>query len=604
MPLMTISEWADKYRILAGEGTPFPGKWRTSRTPYLRAIMDALSPHSGIAKVVFMKGTQLGATEVANNVAFFYIDVDPSPIGFYFSKDEKAALHSKGKLTPSIRATPELREKVRDGRNKETGSTVLSKYFNGGFLLLRGANAADNFAGDSLRIVIKDEFSRWPPDVGGEGDPGKLADNRADAYTYTKKIYELSSPTEAGFCKVETSFKNSNQQYYYVPCPHCGRKQRITWAGIKFKKSKDDVRDGDVFLLCENEKCAKLIPESSKEKMLLAGEWRAHNPGNPVHGFHLSSLYSPWLKWATIVDEFLEAHRERDAYKLRVWTNTRLAETFGDGGAVIDENEILNRLEEFPAQVPAGVCRLTFSADIQGDRFEYAVIGWGVGHQAWVIEHGRVPGDLATKEFWENMEDQIKRKYRHALGFDMGISIAGIDSGHGKTEVYNFVRTRQKKNVFALKGANVADYPLIKRPKKPSEGIMLYMVGTNTGKDWVHNCLKLYNIKDENGEPVHTDGPNFIHFQKNISTEFIEQLTSEVKRFKKGKLVWDKKNPGITNEGLDLMVYGRALIAMLNPAFEVILKNLKIKSEAIKAGKPVPSAGHVGRKIYSRGIER
>ncbi|KKK82746.1 hypothetical protein LCGC14_2800290, partial [marine sediment metagenome] len=114
---------------------------------------------------------------------------------------------------------------------------------------------------------------------------------------------------------------------------------------------------------------------------------------------------------------------------------------------------------------------------------------------------------------------------------------------------------------------------------------------------------KLYSAKDEDGAPLYSGGPNYIHFNKDINPEFIEQLTSEVKRFRKGKLVWDKKNPGVTNEGLDLMVYARALVAMLNPAFEVILKKLHIKAEAIKAGEPVPKAGRKRRKIYSR-VER
>ncbi len=315
VPLMTISEWADEFRVLAGEGTPFPGQWRTSRTPYLREIMDALSPHSGVTRVVFMKGTQLGATEAGNNVAFFYMSIDPSPIAFYFSKDGFASEHSKGKLTPSIRATPSVNEKVKEGRGKEVTSTVLSKYFPGGFLLLMGANAPDNFAGKSIRIIIKDEISRWPHDVGGEGDPVTLADKRADAFTSTKKIYEISSPTSDGICKVNKSFKDSDQRYYYVPCPYCGHMQIIKWGNIKFRKNKDYYRIGPAFLECENKKCQELIPQAEKKaSMLPAGEWRPHNKSNPKRGYHLSSLYSPWLPWEEIVDEFLEAFLHREAF--------------------------------------------------------------------------------------------------------------------------------------------------------------------------------------------------------------------------------------------------------------------------------------------------
>ena len=418
VPMMTVSEWAEAFRFVAGEGSPRPGKWRNSRTPYLVDIMDALSPYSGVNKVVFMKGTQVGGTEVANNVHFFYIDIDPSPMAFYFSKDDKASDHSKGKLTPSIRATPTLREKIRVSHDKETSSTVLSKYFTGGFLLLMGANSPDNFAQLSLRVISKDEIDRWPYDVGGEGDPVALADKRTDAFDGDEKIYEISTPTITGLSRIEKAFNNSNQQYYYVPCPFCGRKQVILWKNIKFKKDPDadNYRKGDVYLECENEKCAELIPQSYKPALLTGGEWRAHNPKNPTLGFHLSSLYSPWLTWEKIVDEFLTAHRERDRNKMRVWVNTRLAETFSDDSEALDENVILNRLEEFPIEVPEDVAVLTLSIDIQGDRFEYAVIGWGVGHEAWVIDQGAIPGDPATPAFWEQVDNATRMKYQHALG--------------------------------------------------------------------------------------------------------------------------------------------------------------------------------------------
>ncbi len=59
-PLLTVSEWADKHRVLSSKAASEPGRWRTSRTPYLREIMDALSPMSPIERVVFMKGAQVG----------------------------------------------------------------------------------------------------------------------------------------------------------------------------------------------------------------------------------------------------------------------------------------------------------------------------------------------------------------------------------------------------------------------------------------------------------------------------------------------------------------------------------------------------------------
>jgi phage terminase large subunit GpA-like protein len=66
-PLLTISQWADRYRWLSQRASAEHGCWRTERTPYLREIMDCLSPMSPIERTVFMKGAQIGGTECGNN---------------------------------------------------------------------------------------------------------------------------------------------------------------------------------------------------------------------------------------------------------------------------------------------------------------------------------------------------------------------------------------------------------------------------------------------------------------------------------------------------------------------------------------------------------
>ncbi|GHT96364.1 hypothetical protein FACS1894122_14660 [Alphaproteobacteria bacterium] len=65
--ILLVSDWADENRILSQTASSEPGKFRTDRTPYLKEIMDALSPSSPIEKVVFMKGSQIGGTEAGNN---------------------------------------------------------------------------------------------------------------------------------------------------------------------------------------------------------------------------------------------------------------------------------------------------------------------------------------------------------------------------------------------------------------------------------------------------------------------------------------------------------------------------------------------------------
>ena len=49
-PTLCVSAWADTYRFLSNTASSEPGRWRTSRTPYLREIMDCpAQPRLGAA---------------------------------------------------------------------------------------------------------------------------------------------------------------------------------------------------------------------------------------------------------------------------------------------------------------------------------------------------------------------------------------------------------------------------------------------------------------------------------------------------------------------------------------------------------------------------
>jgi phage terminase large subunit GpA-like protein len=72
-PALTVSEWADRHRILSSRGASEAGPYRTARTPYIRPIMDALSPRHPASRVVFMIAAQVGATKAGNNWMGFCI---------------------------------------------------------------------------------------------------------------------------------------------------------------------------------------------------------------------------------------------------------------------------------------------------------------------------------------------------------------------------------------------------------------------------------------------------------------------------------------------------------------------------------------------------
>jgi phage terminase large subunit GpA-like protein len=215
-PELTVSEWADKNRVLSAETSSEAGIWRTSRAPYQKGIMDAVNDHK-INTVVFMKSAQVGATEILNNIVGYFIDQDGSPILVLQPTLQMAQAWSKDRLANMIRDCDTLRKKVKDPRSKDSSNTVLSKQFPGGNINIVGSNSAAGLASRPIRILLCDEVDRYEASAGAEGDPISLATKRTTTF-WNRKIFITSTPTIKGISRIETAFEDSDQRYYHVPC--------------------------------------------------------------------------------------------------------------------------------------------------------------------------------------------------------------------------------------------------------------------------------------------------------------------------------------------------------------------------------------------------
>lgn len=281
-PLLTVSEWSDRNRVLSPEASAEAGQWNTFRAEYQRGIMDSLNDPL-IDTVVVMKSSQVGWTEILNNVAGYYIDQDPSPILAVQPTVDMGKAWSKDRFSPMLRDTPCLRGKVRDARVRDSGNTVLHKTFPGGHITIGGANSPAGLASRPIRIVLGDEIDRWPHSAGTEGDPWKLACKRTTTYWNRKKIVG-STPTIKGFSRIESLFEESDQRRYYVPCPHCDEFQVMKWAQVQWPEGQPQ----DACYYCEV--CGGEITDTDKLAMIRLGEWRAESESRGVAGFHLNEL--------------------------------------------------------------------------------------------------------------------------------------------------------------------------------------------------------------------------------------------------------------------------------------------------------------------------
>lgn len=576
-PRLTVSEWADRHRVLLQDTSAEPGPYRTDRTPYLRAIMDCLSASVPVERVVFMKGAQIGATEAGNNWVGYIIQHAPGPMLYLEPTVDVARKASKQRISPMLENTPSLATLVSEPKSKHAENTILTKDYPGGTLTIGGANSAAGLRHIPVRYLFADEVDGYPADVDDEGDPLSLAIKRTATFSGTRKIFMVSTPTTRGVSRIEKEFEASDKCYYEVPCPHCGVYQPITWAQIKFPHD----RPAEAHLECRD--CEEPIAEAHKGQMLAEGRWTPTAEGDGrTRGFHINALYSPpgWYSWAEAATDFLKAKAE-GRESLKVWVNTVLGETWEEDGETLEDDTLLARTERYPARVPREVLTLTCGVDVQDNRVEYEVVGWGAGEETWGIEYGRIWGDPGKTELWDQLQATLDRQWAHEDGSELGIAATCIDSGgHYTQQVYRFCKGKQARRIFAIKGMAGEGRPIVASPQKKRTGrtqrhLELFLVGVDQARGLVHSRLRLTH-----------PGAGYCHFPsgQGYDLEYFRQLTSMkvVIRYHKGigRREW-LLIQGRRKEAFDCRVYALAACYILNPIWDALAKR--------RGRRPVPA---------------
>ena len=594
-PLLTVSQWADRYRRLSAESAAEPGQWNTDRAPYQREIMDSVNDPL-VEHIVIMSSAQVGKTELILNIIGYYIDYDPAPmLVVQPTLKPMAEDFSKDRLAPMIRDTPTISGKVHDVKSRNSGNTILHKTFPGGHVTIAGANSASSLASRPVRIVLMDETDRYPASAGTEGNPIKLAEKRTTAFWNKKKI-KVSTPTIKGSSQIEKEYQSGTMEEWCVPCPCCGKYQPYEWNRIHFS---------DVTMECKY--CGEHISEIDWKQG--EGKWiAAHPERHRKRSFHLNELASPWTHWDSIIEEWREAQKEYkengDINKLKTFINTVLGETWEPRGKGADDDSLLSRRERYEAEIPEGVLLLTAAVDVQDDRFEIEVVGWGRGYESWGIKYEKLYGDLDKEETWDRLEAWLDREFYFASGASLLLARTCIDTGgHKTTECYKFLKKMEKKGkrISGIKGfgREGQGIPLIHKLSTNNEyNVKVFILGVDSGKEIVVTRLSTVD-----------EGPGYCHFPINAdrgySETVIKGLNSEqrITEIKDGRAVtkWKKKS-GIRNEPLDLRVYNTAAVEILRPDFDVLEKKVKA---GINYMKKLP--GKVKRKrktgIVSRGVQ-
>ncbi|ALE02875.1 phage terminase large subunit family protein [Bartonella ancashensis] len=583
-PPYTVSEWADKNRYLNTVASAETGLWRTKRTPYLREIMDCLSSYVPIETTIVMKGAQVGMSEAGLNFCGYAIHHSPGPALYVMPTVETAKKLSKLRLDPMIKASPALGERIAPARARDSGNTMFSKEFDGGTLMLTGANSAAGLRSVPIRYLILDEVDSYPLNVDNEGDPVTLAERRTSTFVQ-RKIFKLSTPTHRDTSRIAKDFALGDQRYYNVPCDGCGTLQPIVWGQIKWPQGAPE----QAVFVCVH--CGHAHAEHRKSDLMAEEKgacWVATKESSRpnLRSYHISALYSPWLTWGECAREFLNA--KDDPALLQPFVNTVLGEPWEDrSGEVVDPDSLYAQREDY-SLAPSQAVLLTAGIDVQNDRLELEVVAWGRGEESWNIDYQVIPGDPSSIEIWEQLDAYLSKTWPHP-GYKNGIRItaACIDTGGSHTQaVYNYIRPREGRRIWGVKGHAGSRPVWPRRPSRNNKGqINLYIIGVDAAKDIITARFK------KSGPEV--SGSGATHFHMNLDKEYFEQLTSErkvIKYFKGFKRIEWQKSEKARNEALDCRVYAYAALQGLISAGLNLNREVDILEERLEKLKSVETS--------------
>lgn len=549
---ISVSEWAERYRVLDGSSN-ITGRWSNSITPYLVGIMDTfLDPW--VREIYFCKATQVGGTEALINLLGYILMMVPAPTMIVYPTKDLAKDISNGKLKPAFRLIPEIKKNFLEKRSKE----VLLK-FKRMSIYLRSAETPAQLASVAIKYLFFDEIDKMGGASQKEASPYNLAKERTKTYSSQSKIYACSTPT------LKTNYiwrlhENCDEvRHYFVPCPHCGEMIELKWKQIIFDKDEKHElspyeRSQSAVYVCQE--CGCIINNSDKPRMLQKGEWRAvkkRGNGKPkTVGFWINSLYSVFVTWELIAEEFLKSKDDPDEFQNFI--NSWLAEAWEDTKLKTSKDLVLERqtdLEQFV--IPEWTKLLTGGIDVQENCLYWTLRAWGNFSTSQNVAHGQA---FSFRE----VERIMNLKYKTTDGTEMIVNLALIDSGDQTDDVYDFY-TDNSDWVMPCKGASKPMQSHYKRSKINKSDSKAY------GMDFVLVDGEKY--KDMIAARMHRkNGEGSWMVYKGCDLEYAEQVTAEHKvSVKMGngkkKLAWVPKATHADNHYLDAEVYAYAAADML-----------------------------------------
>ena len=515
-----------------------------------------------VYRITVMGPTQLLKTEFINNIIGYHIHQDPAPMIIMQPTQSMAEAWSKDRFDKMIRDTPVLSELVKSKKSRDSDNTIYHKSFPAGHATVVWPSPSQ-LASRPVRLTLRDEIDKYEDTV--EGDPSALIFERSATF-WNRLDVGVCSPTIKGRSKIEQEYLASDRRKFHVDCPHCGHNHFMEWKSVRWQNNDPETAQYEcpecTTLWTERERLDAIHKAGQKPN----GGYVATAPFKGHAGFHVNKLASPWEPLSKLVQRWLEA--KGDLEKLKTFINTQLAETWEEKGEAPEHMRLYERRAQYPINsCPEGVVFLTAGVDVQKDRLECEIVGWGRRKQTWSIDYRVIMGETSTDVPWKKLDELLNESWVLSNGAVAQIKVMAVDSGFNTSHVYNWARKYPSSRVMVVKGQesqqNILGIPqaadVNHSGDKIRRGIKVWPVGVSTLKSELYGFLNLNGAGDDGVYPI-----GYCHFPQ-YPEEFFKMLTAEqlMKRTVNGKpkYVWVKTYE--RNEALDCRNYARAASAMI-----------------------------------------
>lgn len=561
-----ISEFAEQKRILP-KGTPFPGPWDNTRTPYLIEPMDNLGDISDVEYEIWLKGHQLGFTSAVENAILYIIEKSPAPILYTTASDQLGKEWSETRFDQMIEQAGIqnlIFSQTVKKNSKKTGDKTLLKEFPGGKIKITGYGSPASLRSSSFRYFFGDEIDEAKADLKKQGDAIGLAKARTSAYKSKRKICIFSTPTEKDLSKIYAAYLLGDQRKFKVPCPYCGTMQFLEFDNLKYEiDAAGSLIHESVKYKCAG--CGDFFYNHHKSVMYKSGKcyWEPTAKAK-IHNYvsrQMSCLYSPpgMITWTDVVQEYLSALNSGDPAKMKAFVTLYLGMPYEETGERPEYHRVITHRSNYKSRsVPDGVLFITLGADVQGDRIELEVCGHGRQFKTWSIEYVVIDGNTesVTAGAWPKFREKFLEGYfvyKNAAGKRFAPQMAFIDSHYREPTVVSFCET--VTGLYPIIGQNKFSdhHQKFKINSKAGSNIQSFVLAVDYVKDIIYASLKTERDQATGKTPV-----GYSEFPFDYPDSYFEMLNSEYKRaIKKGSVTeYEYYCPsGKRNEALDAMVY-------------------------------------------------